>query len=174
MNWLDGCLIVLIVGCTLYGAYRGLIFEVVGYLSWIGGIFIGLFFSAQISNWLSRWLDWPDALPVLSFVGSVFVFRFVLIQVAGVLRAGVGVLLLGWIDRFGGLVLGFLKGSVLAWVILVMGVSYVEVLKEGVKQSVIAPHILSLAEIANRCLPKDLQEKFEEQMGKLLKKTIET
>jgi uncharacterized membrane protein required for colicin V production len=143
-------------------------------MSWIGGILIGLFFSAQINNWLSRWIDWPDVLPVLSFVGSAFVFRFGLIQLANFLRAGVSVLLLGWADRVGGLVLGFLKGVVLAWVVLVMGVAHGEALKKGIKHSFVAPQILSVTKAANRWLPKDLHEKFEEQIEKLWKKTIET
>ena len=169
MNWLDWVLTALIAGCTLYGAYRGLIVEVAGFLGWIGGIVIGFFFSDQITKWLSGFLDIPDVLPVLSFVGVAVAFRFALLRIAHLIRTGLDIVQLGWADRLGGLALGLIKGIVIIWAILVLGVSYVEPLKDGVKQSKVAPHILSLSERANRWLPENLREKFEDHMDDLKK-----
>jgi membrane protein required for colicin V production len=92
---------------AIYKGYnRGLIVAVFSFLALIVGLAAAIKLSAFVANWLQRnthiGLSW---LPVLSFL-VVFIGFVALIRLAaGILRKSVELLLMGWADKLGGILL---------------------------------------------------------------------
>jgi membrane protein required for colicin V production len=124
-NWLDPVLLGIIAVSGIFGLFRGLLRSVAG----IAGVVLGALFAGQLAVKVD---------PVLKQAGIqhpaingrwAFLVAFLAIVIAVEFAANLLVwverfLMLGWIDRFGGLVLGVARGVLLCMILLAGGAQF--------------------------------------------------
>jgi membrane protein required for colicin V production len=120
-TWLEPAIVAIVVASTLLGAWRGFIQTVAGLV----GLVLAAFFAGRVAVWVDPVLNNPDVPPHPPVNGAAaFVIAFLIIYVAvefaaGLLRWLARLLFLGWLDRVGGAILGFIRGVVLSMVLVV-------------------------------------------------------
>ncbi len=92
---------------AIYKGYnRGLIVAIFSFVGLIVGLAAAIKLSAFVANWLSKnthiGLGW---LPVLSFVIVFICVVFLIKLIAGILQKSVELMLMGWANRVGGILL---------------------------------------------------------------------
>jgi membrane protein required for colicin V production len=124
MNWID-IVIVLVIGSFTITAYMaGLIREVVTLVSAFLGIIVAGLFYQDLGNDVLVFIEDDAANGAVSFLvllGAVYLAGQL---VAVMLKTTASLLLLGWADRIGGALFGFLKGLIIVEVLLIVLVTY--------------------------------------------------
>lgn len=120
-TWLEPAITAIVVASTLIGAWRGFIQTVAG----LFGLVLAAFFAGRLAIWVDPVLKnsyIPPHPPVNGAVAFVIAFLVIYIAVevaAGLLRWVARLLFLGWLDRIGGAILGFIRGVILSMVLVV-------------------------------------------------------
>ena len=110
MNWFDIVLIVVLALATFLGLRRGLISTVLPLVGLIIGIVLAGHYHGTVGEWL------PGDSVYAGWGGYAIILVAVLIAaviLATILRRFIRLILLGWIDRLGGAILGLAFGSLL-------------------------------------------------------------
>ena len=111
MNWLDIVIIVLIAIPTFIGLSRGLIKAILSLV----GVIVGIILAGQYHAALGEQLTFISQPNVASIVGFAIILIGVMIiaaVIASLLKWIVSVVMLGWVNRLGGAVFGFLLGVI--------------------------------------------------------------
>jgi membrane protein required for colicin V production len=120
-TWLEPAIVAIVVASTLIGAWRGLIRTVAGLV----GLVLAAFFAGRLAIWVDPVLSEAHLPPHPPVNGAAaFIIAFLVIYAAvefaaGMLRWLARLFFLGWLDRVGGAVLGFIRGVILAMVLVV-------------------------------------------------------
>jgi membrane protein required for colicin V production len=118
-TWLDPVVIGLIGLSTFYGFMRGLLRSIAGVI----GLILAAIFAGKLAAFVDPALN-DAGIKHPSIGGSVaFVIAFIAIVVAvevgaNFLRIVQKVMLLGWVDRFGGALFGLFRGVLLSMILL--------------------------------------------------------
>jgi membrane protein required for colicin V production len=131
MNWLDVVILVLIA----VPAVAGLKFGVIKILFTVVGIIIGVVLAGHFSDSLAGALKFIDDPRWAEIAAFAFIMIAVLILsgvAAGLLSSVLSAILLGWVNRLGGAILGIVLGGIFCGAILTMWVKYL-----GIGDSVI-------------------------------------
>lgn len=123
MNWLDYVILVLIVVPTLIGLKIGIIKA----LFTVAGIIVGVVLAGRFSNSLGESLTFiadPGWAKIAAFAIILIGVMVIASVLATVLKKVVSAVLLGWVNRLGGAVLGFLLGFVFCGALLTMWVNF--------------------------------------------------
>jgi membrane protein required for colicin V production len=114
MNVFDWILIALFVIGALWGYKTGLVDAVVN----VAVIYIGLLLSGQFAGQvLGLFWDGVESEALATAIGYVIIFVGVFIAgriVARIIKTGMNIVLLGWVDKAGGIVIGIVAGLLLA------------------------------------------------------------
>ncbi len=110
----------LILVSSIYGFYRGLVRELISLIAWIAAFFLAIFFSPNLAvmfdpEWAGETLRLVFSFSAI-FVG-VLMFSSIVQFSLGKLVSLVG---LGGLDRFLGLMFGFLRGLIISMTVLVL------------------------------------------------------
>lgn len=123
MNWLDIVIIVVVVLATFWGLRIGLIKAALS----LAGLIVGVILAGRYYIPLSEQLAF---IPQAS-IAKIAAFAFILIGImviAGVLarflKWTVSILMLGWVNRLGGAVLGFVLGTIFCSALLAIWVKF--------------------------------------------------
>jgi membrane protein required for colicin V production len=120
-TWLEPAITAIVVASTLLGAWRGLIRTIAG----LTGLILAAFFAGRVAVWVDPALDNPYVPPHPPVNGAAaFAIAFLIIYVAvefaaGLLRWLARLFFLGWVDRAGGAILGFIRGVILSMILVV-------------------------------------------------------
>jgi len=123
MNWLDIVILVLIVVPTVMGLKTGIIkilFTVVGMI--VGVVLAGRF-SESLGGALTFISD-PGWAKIAAFAIILIVVMIIASVLATVLKNVTSLVLLGWVNRLGGAVLGFILGAIFCGALLTMWVNF--------------------------------------------------
>jgi membrane protein required for colicin V production len=74
---------------------------------------------------------------------------------------------LGWVDRLFGATFGFVKAVLIISVLLVPLTTYLPQKSTVVKDSLLAPYATKISQILVTVVPKEMKEKFHENMNAL-------
>ena len=109
MNWLDIILIIALVLATLMGVWRGLISMLVPLI----GLIIGIVVAGHCYQTFGEVLpiDNPEHAGWAAYAIIVFAFLIAAIILAFFLSRFIKWTFLGWVDRLGGGIFGFLSGA---------------------------------------------------------------
>jgi len=115
MNAVDIALIVIVLGFSIHGLFRGLVFEVLMLIGFVAAYVIAVMHMSNLAVWMNKFLSLPFWIPlVLSFlvlfVLSLLIFRWI----AGALKHLFKQTPAAFIDRIGGGVFGLVKGVLVA------------------------------------------------------------
>jgi len=153
MSWLDIIILALIVVPTLIGLKLGIIkvtFTVAGMI--IGVVLAGRF-SGSLAESLTFISD-PRWANLAAFAIILIVVMVVASILAGVLKKVTSAALLGWVNRLGGAVLGFIMGFIFCGAILSMWVKFLGI-GESISNSALANLLLDNFPIILGLLPAE-------------------
>lgn len=178
MNWLDIVLLVIVGASMLTSLRKGLSREVIGLVSVVLAILLGIWFYGTAGALFEGWLSSPAA---AHFAGFVVVFGVVLLLGAAV-SAVVGKFLkvtgLSIFDHVLGAVFGLARG-VLIGIALIMGIMAFSTTGRppaSVVESRTAPYVVDAARLIASMAPHELREGFRKsyaQVKSAWEKTLE-
>lgn len=117
MNWVDIVIIAIAIVGALVGYKQGLIVSVFGFL----GLVVGVAIAGAVSDTLAEKLSSSGALwaQVVSFALVVIVVMIAFHVLAIIVKGLLKVVMLGWLDSFGGAFLGLWVGALLTAALLI-------------------------------------------------------
>ena len=161
MNWLDAVIAIIILAVAYVGWKIGIVRAAVA----LGGTALGLFLAGQyyddLGRQLERLIDAPNGAKVAAFL---IIFAAVVvgaILVGKAVRRLLQVILLEWVDRVGGALLGALVGAALSTG-LAAGLQAFPVLdlSRAVRDSLLADFLLRHYPAVLALLPKEFDIKY--------------
>ncbi|GBD38861.1 hypothetical protein HRbin37_01122 [bacterium HR37] len=175
MNWLDIAFLVILSLFTLLGLKRGLVKELVSFVSIMAGIVLGILFYDVVGEIFIRYgLVKNRAIAgaggfIITALGS-----YVLIHILGLILSHIiGALHLGWLDKLSGGVIGFIKGVIISCLLLYTLVFFLSEKNPTLANSTLTPYIKDISSGLSKYIPKDLVEKLKESRERLGKSGIE-
>jgi membrane protein required for colicin V production len=111
MNWLDIVILVILAINVFIGLKMGLIKLIMGII----GMVLGVILAGQFYGQLAERLTFISSEGIANIVAFAIIFLGILIIamiVAGVIKWAVSLVMLGWVNRLGGAVLGVLMAGV--------------------------------------------------------------
>jgi len=110
----DVIVAVLVLVFVVRGAWIGFMRQLAAFLALVGSYWLAGSYSRDLMPYVDRFVDNPKLVFLVSFLLMFFVSALLFILAGKVLHRVMEISLLGWFDRFLGLLLGALKGAVLA------------------------------------------------------------
>ena len=169
MNWLDIVLLLILGISTFYGLRRGVILEVFALVALVAGVLAGFAYHGVVAEYLEPWIDHRATTRFLGFALVTSAVGFAVHMLGRWVRSLVHAVFLGWTDTLVGAGIGLLRGLLLCWAFLTLGLAYLPSAEIASKDSRIAPIVLSTSERANAFLPDDLRELINGRLGDLEK-----
>jgi membrane protein required for colicin V production len=153
MNWLDIVLIIFIALSVIGGLMQGIIKMLLTIIGLIVGVVLAGRYSGALGDKLTFISD-PNIAGTVAFVFILIAVLLIAMILAFILRKVASAILLGWIDRLGGAVLGLFLGMIFAGAILTMYLKYFGY-NGAVGDSWIAGFLLDKFPIVLGFLPKE-------------------
>jgi membrane protein required for colicin V production len=156
MNWLDILIIVFIVASVVGGLMSGLI----KILITIAGLIVGVVLAGNYGETLASKLTFisdPNTANIVAFVAIMIVVSLVAALIAFLLKKLFETIMLGWINRLGGAVLGFLLGAIMMGAFLAMYVKFVGY-NETINASWMARFLLDKFPVVMGFLPSQFKD----------------
>jgi membrane protein required for colicin V production len=162
MNWLDGVIVIALIGFTVAAFRAGLIREVVTLVAVVVGVLVAGHYYDDLADDVLLFIKNDKAAKVIAFL-SLFGSVALLGQLAAFLmKQAVSMLLLGWLDHVAGGVFGLLKGLVLVELFLMVFVTYPYLgLDKAIDGSGIAPLFLDNGPALLKLLPGEFNHAVE-------------
>ncbi|MFC1872396.1 CvpA family protein [Chloroflexota bacterium] len=123
MNWLDIVVIILIAVPTLIGLKAGLIKAVLS----LAGLVVGVILAGVFYQALAAQLTFISSESIANIVAFTIILVAIMVVtsiIAGVLKWLVSLIMLGWVNKLGGAVFGFLMGAMFCGAILAAFTKY--------------------------------------------------
>ena len=162
MNWLDFAIIFVLIGFVAAAYAAGLIREAVTLVAAILGIIIAGLLYDDLAADILVFMDYEDAAQAISFlilVGAVYMFGQI---IALMLSRTASLLMLGWADRAGGAVFGFLKGLLVVQALLIVLAAYPSLgMEDAVAGSQLAPYFVDDVDVLLWVLPDNFDSRIE-------------
>ena len=126
MNWLDIVIIALIAIPTFIGLSSGMIKAILS----LAGVIVGVILAGQYHAALGEQLTFISQPNVANIVGFAIILVGVMIVaavIASLLKWIVSIVMLGWVNRLGGAVFGFLLGTIFCSALLAIWAKFLGV-----------------------------------------------
>ena len=154
MNVLDIVILILLVVPTLIGLKMGIIKAVLSIVGVIIGVLLAGRFYEPLGNSLTFISD-PGIAKIVAFAIILIVVMIIAGIAAFMLKKIVSAILLGWVNRLGGAVLGFLLGAIFCGAILSVLGSFITD-SDIVRESWLASVLLKTFPLVLAFLPDEL------------------
>ena len=155
MNWLDIIIIVILVMPAFIGLKRGLVGTVIPMIGIILGVIVAGRSYHHLSGLLDNWLNSEAQIKIVGFIIIFVLFMLCAFLVANMLRKFLSILLLGWVDRIGGLAFGLITGGIIAGAILSLITHFFTSAEDTVSDSALAAFLLDKFPLVLHLLPKE-------------------
>lgn len=121
MNTFDLIILLILGFFCVKGLFRGMVMEVLTFIGLLVGYLVALRIKSDITIIIQKWIHLPDIVIntisfLLIFMTIIILFRFI----AGRIRQIFKWTFLGWVDKAGGLLIGLLKGSLIASLLILL------------------------------------------------------
>lgn len=123
MNWLDIILIIALVGSAFIGLRLGIIKAVLSLVGLIVGVVLAGNFYEPVSSWFG-FISNDNAANIVAFILILVGVMLLAALLARLLKLAASITMLGWVDRIGGAVFGFLMGAILLSALLATWVKF--------------------------------------------------
>ena len=110
MNWVDIVIIIYLCLSVLSGFMQGLIRTVLSIIGLIVGIILAAHFYKQLGDILT-FISNKNVAYVVAFIIILLVVIGIAALIAWILRSLIKAIMLGWVDKIGGAVLGLILGA---------------------------------------------------------------
>ena len=135
MNWLDFVILIALVIPAFIGLKQGIIKAAMSLAGVIVGAILASNFSEELGGALG-FIDNPDIASIVAYVIILVVVMIIAAVLAKVLKFTVKAFMLGWVDRVGGAVFGFLIGAIFMGALLAAIVNFSDAVGDAVTTAV--------------------------------------
>lgn len=153
MNWLDIVILILIAVPTVTGLKIGIIKALFTVVGMIVGVVLAGRFSEQLGGVLTFISD-PGWAKVAAFAIILIAVMIIASVLAVVIKWVISAVLLGWVNRLGGAVLGFIMGAVFCGALLSIWVKFIGA-GETIDSSAMARFLLDIFPFVLALLPAE-------------------
>ena len=167
MNPIDLVLLVVLGMLVFVGVLKGMTRILIG----IGALLAAFILAAQFHQVLAYklgFLDLPD--PALKLIAYVAILLGTMIAgglIAFFMRKLLKAAMLTWADRLAGGALGLVAATLLAGLFILPLVAYSNQGQQALRESVLAPYVTVVADLANRWVPAELSESYKRKVEDL-------
>ena len=151
MNWLDIVILILIVISILTGLKIGLIKAVLSVVGVVVGVVLAGQYSVALAGHLT-FISQPSLAKIAAFAIILIVVMIIAAVLASLIKWAVSAIMLGWVNRLGGAVFGFMLGAIFCGALLAMWVKFVGI-TEPVHESALAVLLLDSFPVVLALLP---------------------
>ncbi len=151
MSWLDIAVIVIIGIATLIGLKIGIIKAVLTLAGVIVGVLLAGRFYVALADRLT-FIPQETLARVVAFAIILMVVVLIASIIAGVLKWLASIILLGWVNRLGGALLGLITGSILCGALLAMWTKFLGI-SDPIAESALATFLLDRFPMVLALLP---------------------
>ena len=119
MNTLDLILIIILALAFINGLKKGLVSQITGLISLLLGIWISSKFMIPVSDWLSQYIETTKN--IINIISFLIIFIVVILGmnfIAKIVEKCLNIIMLGWLNKLLGGVLGLLTGIIIIGVII--------------------------------------------------------
>ena len=167
MNGFDIGLLILLGFLVLVGLAKGLARLLVGMGALVAAFWLAAYFHQSLALDLN-WTSIPgQALKLISylliFLGTMLAGGLLAYLLRKLLKAA----MLGWADRLAGGAAGLAAAMLIAALLLLPLVAYSPIGKSLLRDSVLAPYVVIVADMANRLAPVELSESYRRNVEQL-------
>lgn len=169
MNAFDIIVIVILAYSLIRGLFRGMVKEAASIIGTLGGFFAAYSNYDTLARYLSGVISNPSYRNILAFL---IIFCLVLILVnllAIIIQYLLKIAFLGWLDRFGGVAFGMIKGLLIAAVLFVVLTAFLPKGTPFIKNSVCAPYLSMVSEKLAALISNEVQREFAAKLEELKK-----
>jgi len=167
MNPIDFVLLILLGVLVFVGVVKGMTRILIG----IGALVAAFVLAAQLHQPVAdklAFLDLPgEAIKLISYVliflGTMLVGAMAAFLMRKLLRAA----MLTWADRLAGGALGLVAATLVAGLFILPLVAYSNTGQQALRESVLAPYVTVVADLANRWVPEELSESYRRKVEDL-------
>ncbi len=153
MNWLDIVIIVAIAIFTFLGLRAGIIKAVLSLAGLIVGVILAGRYYVPFSGQLS-FIPQDSVAKIVAFITILVVVMIIARVLASMLGKFASLVLLGWLNRIGGAIFGFLLGAILCGALLATWIKYLGI-AASITESGLAPILLDRLPIVLALLPDE-------------------
>ena len=164
LNGFDIALLALLAVLLVVGLVKGLARILIGLAALVAAFML----AVQLHGDLAARLDWinaPDgARRLIAYLAIFFGTLLAGGIVAWLARRLLQSAMLGWADRLAGGALGVVAATLLAGLLVLPLVAYSPVGEDALRDSVLAPYVAVVADLARRLAPDDLSHRYDERV----------
>ena len=153
MNWLDIVILILIVIPTLVGLKSGLIKAVLSLAGAIVGVILAGRYHAILAEKLT-FISQANLAEITAFAIILIGTMIITAVLAAMLKQIVSAMLLGWVNRLGGAIFGFLLGAIFCGALLAIWAKFLGV-GETITESALAALLLDRFPMILALLPEE-------------------
>ncbi len=167
MNGFDIGLLILLGFLVFVGLAKGLARLLVGMGALVAAFWLAAYFHQSLALDLS-WTSIPGQ--PLKLISYVLIFLATMLAgglVAYLLRKLLKAAMLGWADRLAGGAVGLAAALLIAALLLLPLVAYSPIGGSLLRDSVLAPYVVIVADMANRLAPVELSESYRRNVEQL-------
>lgn len=168
MTIVDWLIVVVLIVSVLSAAKAGLMVEVFSLAGLVLGLLLASWDYQTLMPWWAHWFHSQAAVAALSFLSIAFGVMILAALAGRVTRWSMKTVGLGWADRLGGAVFGFIKGCVMV-MIAVMVVAAFWPHASWLRRSTLAPGFLAMVRQAAVVAPADLEGRIRSGVTDLRK-----
>jgi membrane protein required for colicin V production len=169
MNAFDIIVGVILAYSLIRGLFRGLVKEASSIIGVLGGFFAAYSFYGLLAGYLSGVVSNPAYRNLLAFL-TIFCAVVVLVNVlAIIIKYLLKIVCLGWLDRLGGVVFGFIKGALIVAVLFLALTAFLPKGTPLIKDSLTAPYVSLVSERLATVVASDVKREFATKLDELKK-----
>ncbi len=145
----DVIVVLILLVFLVRGVWIGFMRQLAAFLALVGSYWLAGRYSGELMPWVQRFVDNPKLVFLISFVVLFLVTALLFILAGKVLHRVMEIAILGWFDRFLGLLLGGIKGAVVASLLYMFLASSVSASNDLLRKSLSSPYLARGAEQLN-------------------------
>ncbi len=134
------------------GVWIGFMRQLAAFLALVGSYWLAGKYSGEFMPYVQQFIDDPKIVFLASFALMFIVSAIVFVLGGKVLRRVMEITLLGWFDRFVGLLLGAVKGGVLSVLLYMILASTLSASNTLIRTSITTPYLAQGAEIIRKVI----------------------
>lgn len=168
MTGLDVLLIALMCVLALVGVLKGLTRLLIGIGTLVCGIALAAQFHEVLAQWIGDRVSWSG--PVCKMVAYAAIFLATMLAgglLAFFMRRLLRAAMLTWADRVAGAAAGFVAAILMGALLILPVVAYAPFGEGVLKNSVLAPYVTVVADLANGLMPGGLSEQYRQRVEAL-------
>ena len=168
MNGFDIALLVILSMLVLLGALKGLTRLLIGIGALIAAFMLASHFHEPLALQLRRMMDFPDS--ALKLLAYVLIFLGTMVAggiVSYLVRKLLKVAMLSWADRLAGAALGLVATLLVTALLVLPLVAYSPHGEKMLRDSVLAPYVTVVADVANHLVPDGMSDAYREKVEEL-------